>query len=92
MNQYIKENTSVNGLAIALKQGLEMWTVEDIVIEIIHHDDQIGIMKKGMDDSPVINLKNYYEDYIKEEKDFTTILKIVAKELDCKLDPIILNN
>ena len=66
MNQYIKENTSVNGLAIALKQGLEMWTVEDIVIEIIHHDDQIGIVKKGMDDSP--------------------------KELDCKLDPIILNN
>lgn len=45
-----------------------------------------------MDDSPVINLKNYYEDYINEEKDFTTILKIVAKELDCKLDPIILNN
>ena len=92
MNQYIKENTSVNGLAIALKQGLEMWTVEDIVIEIIHHDYQIGIVKKGMDDSPVINLKNYYEDYINEEKDFTTILKIVAKELDCKLDPIILNN
>lgn len=92
MNQYIKENTSVNGLALALKQGLEMWAVEEIVIEVIHYDDKIGIVKKGMDDSQVINLKSYYEDYINEVKNFTTILKIVAKELDFKLDPIILSN